>query len=131
MDGSTPTGEESLGAMLKEFLARPGVVRVVSIVCWCAAVPFLGVAGYFFDRHSYFWMWCNVFWCAFLIAAGFFVRHFGIQRTLALSLLLVALIFMGTAGVWFQLNNPLIAGFNIFWMIVCMALAFVINPRRA
>ena len=135
MESSTaPSSQEtpiSASAWLKAFVERRVVVVGVSILCLCAAVLFLIVALYFLHRGFIFWMWCNLFWAVYLVAASILVQWLGIQRTLALSLLLVSLIFMGTAGVWVQLNNPIVAGFNIFWMIVCMVAAFMINPRRS
>jgi len=76
------------------------------------------------------WMWCNVFWVLFLLAAAVAVRRLGIQRTLALALLLVALIFLGTGSAWLQFGYYLLVICNLFWFAVFLVAAYAVNPRR-
>lgn len=113
------------------FLQKPGVVSFVSIACLALSLPFAGTAVFLFEHKNIFFMWCNVFWVVFLLGVSISVRWLGIQRTLALSLLLIALIFLGTSGVWLQMGKWILVVFNFFWAGVFLAGAFWINPRRS
>ena len=121
----TPLAQE-----LRRFAQRPAVLRFVSISCFCAAFPFGGVAAFWYVTNKPLLAWCNIFWTLFLLGASFAVRRFGIQRVLALALLLVALMFLGTGAVWGQLGDWILAAFNFFWTVVFLFAAFALNPRR-
>jgi heme A synthase len=115
---------------LKVFVQQPAVVRFVSVACFCAVVPFAFIAAFWYATRQPLLMWCNVFWALFLLGASLGVRRLGIQRILAVALLLTALIFLGTAAVWLQLGNHILSAINVFWMVVFLLAAYVINPRR-
>jgi uncharacterized membrane protein YphA (DoxX/SURF4 family) len=116
---------------LATWLRQPPVVRFVSTACLALAFFFAIAAIIMFTEHAILFMWCNIFWVFFLVASSIGARRIGIQRTLAIGLLLIGLVFLGTGAVWLQLvKSPLLPIINIFWGTVFLAGAYVVDPRR-